>query len=324
MFTALFGHKSVLSSKKSNYGKLFTPTVTVSMTVLLVIVLGCVFAPVFATHDPNAQDVIGSSLALPSAQHWLGADNTGRDIYSRLLYGGRTILLGALGVVAFSALVGIPLGLVAGYYGRRIDGIIMRVCDVILSFPSLLLAFIFVAGTQSRGIGNAIIALGIVYVPMLTRLIRSLTLVEKNKIYVSACVSLGYSDLRIMYRHILPNCISTVLVQLTLDVAYAILDLAALSFLGLGIQPPQADWGNMLNDGRAFLLRNPYISLAPGGAIVLTVVSINILSDGLHQYLDHSQTELPTFQKYARRLRRETQREARRARKAQAKGGASA
>ena len=127
-----------------------------------------------------------------------------------------------------------------------------------------------------------------------------------------------------MYRHILPNCISTVLVQLTLDVAYAILDLAALSFLGLGIQPPQADWGNMLNEGRAYLLRNPYISLAPGGAIVLTVVSINILSDGLHQYLDHSQTELPTFQKYERRLRREAQREARRTRKVQAKGGTSA
>ncbi len=293
----------------------------VSLAVLLVIVVGCVFAPVFATHDPNAQDVIGSSLATPSAQHWLGADNTGRDIFSRLLYGGRTILMGSLGVVAFSALVGIPLGLVSGYYGRRIDAVIMRFCDVILSFPSLLLAFIFVAGTQSRGIGNAIIALGIVYVPMLTRLVRSLTMVEKNKIYVSACVSLGYSDLRIMYRHILPNCISTVLVQLTLDVAYAILDLAALSFLGLGIQPPQADWGNMLNDGRDFLLRNPYISLAPGGAIVLTVVSINILSDGLHQYLDHAQTELPTFRKYERRAVRMAKGEARRA---QAKGGPSA
>ena len=321
MFTVFTGHKALLRSKNPNYGKLLTPTVTVSMAVLLVIVLGCVFAPVFATHDPNAQDVIGSSLALPSAQHWLGADNTGRDNYSRLLYGGRTILVGAIGVVAFSSVVGIPLGLVSGYYGRKIDGVIMRVCDVILSFPSLLLAFIFVAGTQSRGIGNAIIALGIVYVPMLTRLVRSLTMVEKNKIYVSACVSLGYSNLRIMYRHILPNCISTVLVQLTLDVAYAILDLAALSFLGLGIQPPQADWGNMLNEGRAFLLRNPYISLAPGAAIVLTVVSINIFSDGLHQYLDHTQTELPSFQKYERRARRAAKREAR---KAQAKGGAPA
>ena len=132
----------------------------------------------------------------------------------------------------------------------------MRCCDVLLSFPSLLLAFIFVAGL-GRNTFNAVLALGIVYVPMLTRLTRSLTLVEKNKVYVAACDSLGYSDLRIMYRHILPNCISTILVQITLDIAYAILDMASLSFLGLGTQPPQADWGSMLDEGRAVLLMNP-------------------------------------------------------------------
>ena len=176
----------------------------------------------------------------------------------------------------------------------------MRVCDVVLSFPSLLLAFIFVAGL-GRNTFNAVLALGIVYVPMLTRLTRSLTLVEKNKVYVAACDSLGYSDVRIMYRHILPNCISTILVQITLDIAYAILDMAALSFLGLGTQPPQADWGSMLDEGRAVLLMNPLLSLIPGLVIVVVVVSLNIFSDGLHQYLDQSQTALPSFRKYERK-----------------------
>jgi peptide/nickel transport system permease protein len=148
---------------------------------------------------------------------------------------------------------------------------------------------------------NSILALGIVYVPMLTRLARSLTMVEKNKIYVSACVSLGYSNRRIIYRHILPNCISTVLVQLTLDVAYAILDLSALSFLGLGVAEPTADWGAMLGSSLSYLNSNPYLALAPGAMIVLVVVSLNIFSDGLHQYLDQAQTALPTFKKYERR-----------------------
>ena len=140
----------------------------------------------------------------------------------------------------------------------------------------------------------------------LTRLTRSLTLVEKNKVYVSACVSLGYSEPRIIYRHILPNCISTILVQITLDVGYALLDLAALSFLGLGTQPPKADWGAMLDEGRAVLLLNPFLSLIPGLVIVVTVVALNIFSDGLHQYLDPAQTDLPSFRKYERKYLKKT------------------
>ena len=170
-------------------------------------------------------------------------------------------------------------------------------------FPTapMLLAFVLVAGL-GRNTFNAVLALGIVYVPMLTRLTRSLTLVEKNKVYVSACVSLGYSDTRILYRHILPNCISTILVQLTLDVAYAILDLASLSFLGLGTLPPQADWGAMLDEGRSVLLMSPVQSLSAGIVIVIVVVSLNIFSDGLHQYLDQAQTALPSFRKYEKKF----------------------
>lgn len=299
MFTALTGHGPLYRSRKKHYGKLFTPAVTVAFVILVVIVAACALAPLIAPYDPNVNDLY-NRLAMPSAEHLFGCDQNGRDLFSRVLFGGRTALLSAIGVVAISMIVGIPLGLASGYYGGFVDTAIMRVCDVVLSFPSLLLAFIFVAGL-GRNTFNAALALGIVYVPMLTRLTRSLTLVEKNKVYVAACDSLGYSDVRIMYRHILPNCISTILVQITLDIAYAILDMAALSFLGLGTQPPQADWGSMLDEGRAVLLMNPLLSLIPGLVIVVVVVSLNIFSDGLHQYLDQSQTALPSFRKYERK-----------------------
>ena len=299
MFTALTGHGPLYRSRKKHYGRLFTPAVTVAFVILVVIVAACALAPLIAPYDPNVNDLY-NRLAMPSAEHLFGCDQNGRDLFSRVLFGGRTALLSAIGVVAISMIVGIPLGLASGYYGGFVDTAIMRVCDVVLSFPSLLLAFIFVAGL-GRNTFNAVLALGIVYVPMLTRLTRSLTLVEKNKVYVAACDSLGYSDVRTMYRHILPNCISTILVQITLDIAYAILDMAALSFLGLGTQPPQADWGSMLDEGRAVLLMNPLLSLIPGLVIVVVVVSLNIFSDGLHQYLDQSQTALTSFRKYERK-----------------------
>ena len=306
MFTAAIRMAGASRPRKKNHGKLFTPAVTISMMVLIIIIFACAFAPWIATHDPNALDYTAIN-AMPGAEHLLGCDATGRDNFSRLLFGGRTVLLGALSVVCISAVIGIPLGLISGYYGGKRDTVIMRLCDIILSFPSLLLAFLFVAAF-GFGVSNAILALGIVYVPMLTRLTRSLTLVEKNKIYVSACISLGYGNGRIMFRHILPNCISTVLVQLALDIAYAILDLAALSFLGLGVKPPQSDWGAMLSDGRQILLTNPYLALVPGIVIVIVVVAINIFSDGLHQYLDPAQTELPSFKKVERQQRRQEKR----------------
>jgi peptide/nickel transport system permease protein len=196
--------------------------------------------------------------------------------------------------VILSVLIGAPLGLFSGYYGGKFDSIVGRFCDILLSFPSLLLAFLFVAAL-GRGIGSAVVALGISYVPMLTRLVRSLTLIEKNKTYVEAAESIGFSGPYIIFRHILPNCTDTVLVQLTLDLAYAILDLAALSFVGLGVSPPTADWGAMLDEGRSFLLQGPLLALAPGAAIVLTVVSLNICCDCVTQYLDPQSRSLPSF-----------------------------
>lgn len=301
-FSEIFWHKPMIKMKKKKEGKLFTVSMTIALIVLIVIILCCIFAPIISPYSPTEQN-LAHSLAKPSMEHLLGADKNGRDLLTRIFYGGRTTLLSALGVVLLSMVIGIPLGLFSGFYGGKVDAIIGRICDVILAFPSLLLAFVFVAGF-GRGIRNSIIALGIVYVPMLFRLVRSLTLVEKNKTYVEAATSIGYSDMRIMFRHILPNCVSTITVQVTLDLAYAILDLAALSFLGLGVQPPTADWGAMLDEGRNFLLQNPLLALAPGFVIIITVVALNIFSDGLHQYFEPVQRKLPTFEQYEKKKRR--------------------
>ena len=300
-----FSHRPMIRTKECHEGVLFTAPVVISIIVLALIILCCIFAPLISPYSPTEQN-LADSLAKPSMQHLLGADKVGRDLLTRLFYGGRTTLLSAIGVVAISVVIGVPLGLISGYYRGWLDTVIGRICDVVLSFPSLLLAFVFVAGF-GRSMVNAIMALGIVYVPMLTRLVRSLTMVEKNKVYVEAATSIGYSDARIMFRHILPNCVSTIVVQITLDLAYAILDLAALSFLGLGVQPPTADWGAMLDEGRNFLLQNPLLALAPGLAIIVTVVALNIFSDGIHQYFEPIQRKLPSFEKVERRMKKEAQ-----------------
>lgn len=285
----------LLKKKKDNIGSFFSLSVVISLILLTIIILSSIFAPLIAPHDPD-QINIANSLQNPSWMNLLGTDKTGRDMLSRLIFGSRTTLLSALMVVVISVIIGIPLGLISGYFGGLTDTIIMRIEDVVLAFPALLLAFIFVA-SFGKGIENAILALGIVYVPMISRLTRSLTLVEKNKTYVESARSIGFSNVRIMFRHIFPNCIPTIIAQLTLDIGYAILDLAAMSFLGLGVQPPISDWGAMLEEGRAFIQTNPILALAPGIAIVITVVSFNILSDNIQMYLDPDQRKLPPYKK---------------------------
>jgi len=289
-------HKSLLPKTE---GTFFTPAFIVSGFLLFLVVFCCICAPFFSPYGESEQD-LSASLAPPSSEHILGADKMGRDLFSRLLYGGRVTLISALGVVFLSVIIGAPLGLFSGFYGGKFDSVVCRCCDVLLSFPSLLLAFLFVTAL-GRGITGAVTALGIVYVPMITRLVRSLTMVEKNKTYVEAAESVGFSRPYILFRHILPNCVYTVLVQLTLDLAYAILDLAALSFIGLGVSPPTADWGAMLQEGRNFLLQSPLLALAPGAAIVVTVISLNIFSDCITQYLDPQGRVLPSFEKIEKR-----------------------
>jgi peptide/nickel transport system permease protein len=287
-------------TKSKSYGKFFTAPVIISMIILAIFLFCIIFANFITSKDPNQLN-LGEILQSPSKNHLLGTDKTGRDIFARVLYGGRTSLLSALGVVGISIIIGVPLGLLSGYYGGKLDTVLMRICDVIVSFPALLLAFIFVAAF-GRSLMNAILALGIVYVPMLAKLTRSLMLVEKNKTYVEAAHSIGYSNSRIIFREIFPNCISTILVQLTLDVGYAILDMASMSFLGLGVQPPTSDWGYMLEENRAFLTTNPIMALAPGVAIIVFVLALNIFTDGVQSYLDPSQRSMPSIKKFKRKL----------------------
>lgn len=298
--------ETVKITTKGNTGTFFTIPVIVTLIILSVILFCSIFAPWISSYDPNKQDIT-NSLGAPSKEHPFGTDQIGRDVLTRLFYGGRTTIIGALAIVFFAIVIGIPIGLLSGYYGGWFDALFMRICDIILAFPSILFAFVLVAGF-GRNMGNAILALGIVYIPGLARLVRSLTLVEKNKVYVEALKSLCYSDARIMFVHIIPNCISSVVVQLTLDIGYAVLDLAGMSFLGFGVQPPMADWGNMLNEGRAYLMQEPLLAMAPGVCIILLVVSINILSDGLYRYLEPRQRKLPTFKQfeksYARKLKK--------------------
>ena len=294
--------KHLSISHKGEVGTLFTIPVLISLGILAVILFCCLFAPLISPFGFHEQDLT-SVLSKPDSAHPFGTDQVGRDVMTRLFYGGRTTIAGTLAIVLLSIMIGLPCGLLCGYYGGLFDNLFMRLCDIVLAFPPLILAFVLVSGF-GRSMSNAIIALGIVYVPMLARLVRSLVMVEKNKMYVSALHSMCYSDWRIIFVHILPNCVPSIVVQLTLDIAYAVLDLAGMSFLGFGVQPPTADWGNMLNEGRAYFAQMPLLAMAPGLCIILLSVSVNIFSDGLYRYLEPRQRKLPSFKKYDKQRRR--------------------
>jgi peptide/nickel transport system permease protein len=277
------------------------PLVTsIAGTMLVLIVAACILSPLIAPYGMSEQS-LSESLNGPSWRHLLGTDKMGRDLFSRLLYGGRVTFVSAVSVVALSALIGVPLGMVSGYFGGWLDSLVGRFCDILIAFPSLLLALLFVS-SFGRGLKSAVIAMGIAFVPMVVRLARSLTLVEKNKTYVEAARSIGFSSWYVIFRHIMPNCLPTIAVQFALDLGYAVLSLAGLSFLGLGVQPPTADWGAMLEEGRGFLLNAPWLALAPGIAISLVVLLINLLCDGVQQYLNPSEQSLPSFRWYERHV----------------------
>ena len=285
--------------KKKN-GKLFTIPMIICTVILILVVAGTLFAPLITKYNPDKGSII-NAFEKQGAKHLLGTDNLGRDEFTRLLYGGRTTLVNALLAVMISVIIGIPLGLLCGYYGGILDNIIMRLWDCILAFPPLLLAFILVAAF-GRGSYNAVIAIGIVYIPMISKLSRSMAMTEKTKAYVEACKTFGYSGARIIFVHILPNCIATLLAELTLDFGTAIMSLASLSFLGLGVQLPKSDWGAMLQEGMAMVLKEPTIIMYPALIIVLTVVALNVVSDSIQMYLDPDQRRLPSFKTYRKRM----------------------
>lgn len=252
--------------------------------VLAVMVLSAIFAPVIAPYDPIAQDT-SSIRAAPSAQHLFGADNFGRDVFSRVLYGGRMSLPVGFVAVGITAIAGVALGLIAGYYGRAIDSVIMRWVDIMLAFPGILLAMALVAILGSS-LFNLMLAVGIAAIPEYTRVVRGTVLSAREAEYVVAARVTGARDRSIVLRHILPNVLPPVIVLATLGIAGAIILGSTLSFLGLGIKPPTPEWGNMLADGRSMLRHQWWVSLFPGLAIMLTVLAINLLGDGLRDALD--------------------------------------
>jgi peptide/nickel transport system permease protein len=256
----------------------------VALVVLLIIITLAVFAPYFATHDPIKQGW-ATVRKPPSALNWFGTDEVGRDLFSRIIYGARASLTAGVISVTIAIMMGVPLGLLAGYRGGWIDALISRFTDAMLACPFLILA-IAMAAFLGPSLGNAMIAIGISAMPLFIRLTRGQMITVKVEDYVEAARAVGNPPLRIVLRHILPNILPPLLVQATLTIATAIIAEAALSFLGLGQQPPQPSWGSMLNSAQRFLSNAPWMAIFPGLAIFVTVLSFNLLGDGLRDALD--------------------------------------
>jgi peptide/nickel transport system permease protein len=253
-------------------------------TVLLLVVLAAVFAPAVAPYDPLKQD-LAHLLAPPSLAHPLGTDSIGRDVLARVIWGTRVSLIAGFVSVAMAVVAGSLLGLVAGYRGGRVDGFIMRLMDAVLSFPALVLA-LALGAVLGAGLGGVLIALGVVYTPTFARLMRGQVLTIRTREYVVAARLLGAPDWRIVRRHVLPNAATPIVVQASLSVAFAILAEASLSFLGLGVQPPEPSWGSMINAGRGYLQQAPWIVFGPGASLFVTVLGLNFVGDALRDALD--------------------------------------
>jgi peptide/nickel transport system permease protein len=258
--------------------------VWVGIVVLAGVLFVALLAPLLATHDPIANSLI-ERIRPPSRAHLFGTDDFGRDVWSRVVWGARVSLLVAVIVVGVAAVGGASVGLVSGYFGGRLDLVTMRVVDMMLAFPALLLALAVMAGLGSSLL-NVIIAVAVAFLPRFARLQRAVTLTVREREFVLAAVALGSTHWRVLTRHVAPNCLAPVLVMITVSAADAILVESSLSFLGLGVQPPAATWGAVISDGRSFLQNAPWISGLSGAAIMVTVLGLNLLGDGLRDLLD--------------------------------------
>jgi peptide/nickel transport system permease protein len=252
--------------------------------IILVLVLVAILAPFISPNDPIKQD-LPNRLLSPNTEYLLGTDNLGRCILSRLIHGARISLQIGVLVVTITSIIGIILGLTAGYYGGLIDEFIMRIVDILLAFPGIILALV-IAGILGPSLYNVMLALALIGWTSYTRVVRGSVFSVKEKEFVEAARALGAGRTRVMFRHILPNVMAPVIVMATLGIAHMILAAAALSFLGLGAQPPIPEWGAMLNDGRAFIRTAPHLTVFPGLAIMTTVLAFNFLGDGLRDVLD--------------------------------------
>ena len=261
-------------------------TALAGLLIVAIVLAVAVAAPLLAPHDPNAQDVL-NQFKPPSAQHLLGTDQFGRDELSRIIIGARISVLTSLAFGAAILVIGVVVGTVSGLAGGLLDGAIMRVVDVLLAFPSVLLA-LAVAGTLGPGLGHLAVAMTLVWWVDYARLVRGLVLGVKEQQYIESARALGVSGRRLALRHVLPNVAPPIIVLATLQTARLLLALAALSFLGLGVAPPTAEWGAMLNDGKNFLDTAPQLMLYPGLAITITALGFNLLGEGLRDVLDPS------------------------------------
>jgi ABC-type dipeptide/oligopeptide/nickel transport system permease subunit len=252
--------------------------------ILLGYIFTALFAPLLFSGNPAAPNLI-MSLEGPSSQHLLGTDELGRSILGRIIWGSRVSLLIALGVVSVGLLVGVPFGLVSGYYGGKVDFGIQRVTDMMLAFPGFLLALGLVA-VLGVGLKNTVVSIGISMIPIYIRLVRGCVLTVREQVYVEAARAVGTRDFKIILKHILPNVMVPITVQTSLGMGNAILFAAGLGFLGIGVQPPTPEWGAMLGSGRAYLFNAPHVATFPGIAIFLSVLSFNLLGDGLRDALD--------------------------------------
>ena len=261
-----------------------SPLAMFGLAIILLLVFCAIFAEMISPYDPTAQD-LAHMFETPSSAHWLGTDEFGRDILSRLIYGARVSLQVGFVAVGIALVVGGFLGAVSGYYGGRLDNAIMRVMDVLLSIPQTLLAIAIVAALGPN-LMNLMIAVGISAVPTYARIVRGSVLSIRNMEFIEAARAVGSPDLRIILKHIIPNSMAPIIVQSTLGVASAILNAAGLSFIGLGIQPPNPEWGAMLSGGRQYIRDFPHMTLYPGLAIMFTILALNFLGDGLRDALD--------------------------------------
>ena len=272
--------------KKNSFIHVLTSrwTVLVSAIIVLLFIIAAIFAPVLTPYDPVGRD-LPNRLAKPSLEHLLGCDLIGRDILCRIIYGARTSLEIAIVSIVIAGVIGTVLGMVAGYFGGVIDTVIMRVNDAMMALPQIVLALgLGIALGQSTA--SLMLAIGISSAPGYIRMMRGATISEKERMYVTAGKVTGCSDLWIMFKHILPNCLSPMIVTATMNLGGAIMAEASLSYLGLGIVPPTPAWGSMVSDGFSYIKSNPSLSIAPGLCIMLVVLAFNILGDGLRDMLD--------------------------------------
>ena len=263
------------------------PLLVAGLLIAVVLVAIAVFAPLIAPYPGDAGSATHplDSFLPPSAHHWFGTDDVGRDVFSRVLYGARISLSIAAVVILFSCVVGIPLGIAAGYFGGVVDQVLMRVTDVVLAFPALLLA-LALASVLTPSVANATLAIAVTWWPWYARLARGLAASIAGRPYIESCRALGISPLRTLFRHVLPNSVTPVIVQASLDVGGVILTAAALSFLGLGAQDPTPEWGLLVSKGEAYFTTQWWLVTFPGAAILIAALAFNLVGDGLRDRLD--------------------------------------